>query len=295
MTPLRQRMLEDLRLRNFTPGTQRAYVYNVARFAKHFQASPDHLDYEHIRAYLLLLIERHHSWTYFNQVLCALRFFYTITLGREWPVLNLVCAKVPQKLPVVLARDEIADFLGGIDDLKHQAILSTFYATGLRSLELMQLQVADVDSHRMVLRLLGKGQKERLVPLSPELLALLRAYWLKDKPRTYLFPGRKPNHMLTNSALGRLCVKYGQKAGLRKHVTAHGLRHTYATHLYENGVKLPALQMLLGHRRVQTTLRYVRVALPAICATQSPYNLLAGLPQPSTNASARRPLKGGQP
>ena len=287
MTPLRQRMLEDLRLRNFTPGTQTAYVYNVARFAKHFHASPDQLGYEHVRAYLLLLIERQLSWTYFNQVLCALRFFYTITLGREWPVLNLVCAKVPQKLPAVLARDEIAALLGCIDNLKHQAILSTLYATGLRSLELIQLQVTDVDSHRMVLRLLGKGQKERLVPLSPELLALLRAYWRQDKPRTYLFPG------LTNSTLGRLCVKYGRKAGLRKHLAAHGLRHTYATHLYENGVKLPALQMLLGHRRVQTTLRYVRVALPAICATQSPYNLLAGLPQ-AANASAR-PQKGGQP
>lgn len=219
MTPLRQRMLDDLRLRNFTPGTQRAYIYNVACFANHFHTSPDLLDFEHVRSYLLSLIERKLSWTYFNQVLCSLRFCYTITLGREWPVLNLVCAKVPQKLPAVLGREEIAAFLGCIDDLKHLAILSTLYAAGLRSLELAQLQVTDVDSRRMVLRLLGKGQKERLVPLSPELLTLLRNSWRIDKPTTHLFSGQKSIQAF-NSYLNRLCDKYARKAGLRKHVSA---------------------------------------------------------------------------
>jgi integrase/recombinase XerD len=299
MTPLRQRMYEDMRLRNFTPSTQKVYVDNVARFARHFHASPDRLGYEHIRSFLLLLIERRLSWTYFNQVLCSLRFFYTVTLAREWPVLNLVCAKVPQKLPQVLGRHEVADFLGCINNLKHRALLSTLYATGPRSLELLQLQIADVDSQRMVLMLRGKGQKERLVPLSPQLLSLLRDYWRAYQPRPFLFPGPDANKPLTYESLSRLCHQYGQKARLLKHVTAHGLRHTFATHLYENGVALPILQMLLGHRHLRTTLRYVRLAVPAVCADHSPCNLLAALvpPPPAAATTTAMPClqQGGQP
>lgn len=297
MTPLRQRMQEDLVLHNYTVRTQTAYLRDVASFAKHFGSSPDRLDFEQVRAYLLGLIRSGVSFGYYNQVRCALHFFYTVTLQRTWPDLQLVCARAPSRLPEILARSEVGDLLKAASNVKHHTLLATLYATGVRAFELLQLQIPHIDSRRMVLHIFGKGQKERLVPLSAELLQLLRDYWKQYRPQPYLFPGtrgvRGVKPMRYGSLL-QLCHDTADKAGLAKSVSPHLLRHTYATHLYENGVDVTKLQVLLGHAKLSTTMRYVRVALPAICATQSPFNLLAPLMNPTTPAPTTTATLGGQ-
>jgi integrase/recombinase XerD len=173
MTPLRQRMLEDMEMRNLSPKTQQSYVRQVAQFAKHFDKSPDQLGPEEIRTYLLSLVRRDASCNQFNVSRCALRFFYEVTLKREFP--DIVCAKKPKKLPVVLSQSEVAQLLAAPKKLKHRAIVTTLYAAGLRVSELVGLRVTDIDSQRMVIRVRqGKGNKDRYVMLSPKLLALLR-------------------------------------------------------------------------------------------------------------------------
>ena len=191
MTPLRRRMIDDMTLRNFTPSTIQAYVRCVARFALHFHCSPERLGPEHVRAFLLHLInERGVSLSYYNQTRCALRFFYRVTLGRNDVAASIAPARQPRTLPVVLSTDEVARFFAAVGNLKHRAILMTAYAAGLRVSEVTRLRVADIDSQRMVIRVRqGKGQKDRYVMLSPRLLEILRAYWKAVRPGVLLFPG----------------------------------------------------------------------------------------------------------
>jgi integrase/recombinase XerD len=277
--------------RNRTPSTRDAYLDAVARFARHFGTPPDRLDFEHVRIYLLSLIERNLSWGYYNQIRCALQFFYNVTLQRPWPPLDLVCATVPSTLPEVLGRHEVSALFGVAHHLKHRALLATLYGAGVRAFEVRNLQIPDIDSQRMVLRIFGKGQKERLVPLSLELLTLLRQYWkaCRHKPKTYLFPGTDLAKPLSEVSLVRLCHEHAQRAGLAKIVNPRLLRHTYATHLYENGVDIAKIQVLLGHSRLSTTMRYVRVALPALCATQAPFNLLGPIFAPAASTEGAKP------
>ena len=192
MTPLRRRMIEDMTLRNRAPRTIRAYTGYVADFARYFHAPPDRLGPEHVRSYLLhLLQERQASWDVYRQARLALRFFYTVTLGREWVVARVARPKVPKKLPVVLSREETARFLDALENPKHRALLMTAYAGGLRLSEVARLRVEDIDSARMVIHVRqGKGQKDRDVMLSPRLLAVLRDYWKLQRPGPFLFPGR---------------------------------------------------------------------------------------------------------
>jgi hypothetical protein len=195
MTQLRRRMTEDLILHNLSPKTIRLYINWVADFAKHFHASPEHLGPEHIRSYLLhLLQERRVSWNVYRQARLALRFLYRVTLGREWVVEKVACPKAPKKLPVVLSRDEMARFLDALGNLKRRALLMTAYAGGLRLSEVAHLRVEDIDSPRMVIHVRqGKGQKDRDVMLSPRLLTVLREYWKACRPRTFHVVFTLPN------------------------------------------------------------------------------------------------------
>ncbi len=276
MTPLRRRMIDDMTLRNLAPKTIQAYVKCVARFALHFNRSPEHLGPEEIRAYLLYLHqERHVSGSYLNQTRSALRFLYGVTLGRHYALEAIPTAKQPRTLPVVLSLDELVRFFDAIRSLKHRAILMTAYAAGLRVSEVTQLRVADIDSSRMVIRVRqGKGRKDRYVMLSRRLLEILRSYWKATRPDGYFFPGTVPDHPVTVGAVEKACTRACQAAGLRKHVTVHTLRHSFATHLLEAGTDLRTIQVLLGHRSLSTTARYVHIATAALPNIQSPLDRL---------------------
>lgn len=279
MTPLRRRMLEDLRIRNRSVHTQACYVRRVAAFAKHFGKSPDLLGPEDVRAYQVHLVdEQHVSWAVLNQTVCALRFLYKVTLGKDLPIEQVPYAKREKKLPIVLSRQEVVRFLATPKNLKHRVMLMTTYSGGLRVSEVTRLCCGDVDSQRMVIHVrLGKGQKDRYVPLSPVLLKLLRQYWLgaKRRPLTWLFPGGVPGRPITPSALERVCQKTRAASGVRKQVTPHTLRHSFATHHLESGTNLRTLQMLMGHRSLQTTAVYLHVSAGKLLAAGTPLDLLA--------------------
>jgi integrase/recombinase XerD len=276
MTPLRQRMLEDLRVRNFSPTTQRAYIYAVARFAQHFGKSPELLGPEDIRAYQLHLLSKQLAWSTFKVSVCALRFLYGVTLGKDWAVRHIPYPRQPRKLPVILSLAELQQFFEAIPNLKHRAALMTAYAAGLRVSEVVALKITDIDSQRMVIRIeQGKGGKDRYVMLSPRLLMLLRTYWKTVRPKEWLFTGYKPNQHLSVRALQVVCHNAWQNSGLTKPVTMHSLRHCFATHLLEKGTDLRTIQLLMGHRSLATTGRYLSVAASSICSTASPLDLLA--------------------
>jgi integrase/recombinase XerD len=276
MTPLRQRMIEDLRVRNFSPTTQRDYVYAVAQFAQYFGKSPELLGPEDIRTYQQHLLSKQLAWGTFNARVCALRFLYRVTLGKEWAVEHIAYPRRPRKLPVILSLAELQQFFAAIVNLKHRAALMTAYAAGLRVSEVVALKVTDIDSQRMVIRVeQGKGGKDRYVMLSPRLLTLLRTYWKTVRPKEWLFPGRNPSGHLTVRTLQVVCHNAWQNSGLTKPVTMHSLRHCFATHLLEKGTDLRTIQLLMGHRSLATTGRYLSVATSSICATASPLDLLA--------------------
>jgi integrase/recombinase XerD len=276
-TALRQRMVDDLRLRNRSPRTIQSYIAHVANFAKYFRRSPDELGPEDIRQYQLYLInERQVSWSSFNQAVCALRFFYRVTLGRAELVEQIPFPRRGRQLPVVLSQEEVGRFLEAIHSLKYRAILMTVYAAGLRLSEVANLRVADIDSQRMMLRVRqGKGQKDRYVMLAPSLLPVLRRYWRAARPRGWLFPGRTLEHSLSLSSIEKVCRQAGIAAGLSKPVTVRSLRHSFATHLLEAGTNIRVIQTLLGHRSVSTTQRYTYVSAATVNATASPLELLA--------------------
>ncbi len=276
MTPLRQRMLEDMQMRNLSPHTQECYVRAVAHFAKHYGKSPDQLGPGEVRAYLLHMIhERHVSWSLYNQARCALRFFYRITLKQSFALEEISCAKTGKKLPVVLSRDEVAQFFSAARRPKARAVLMTIYAAGLRVSEAVHLRVSDIDSRRMVIRVhQGKGKKDRYVMLSPKLLAELRAYWKIARPTEWLFPGRNPQQPMNRRNVQNSCVRVARRAGLNKVVSPHTLRHSFATHLLESGVDIRTIQALLGHRNLSTTALYTSVSMKTVVATTSPLDLL---------------------
>ena len=276
MTPLRQRMLEDLQLRNYSPETMRCYLRCVADFAKHFGLSPEHLGPEQVRISQLFLVqEQQVSWPSVVQTVCALRFFYRVTLGRPGMLEYIASPQRPLTLPIILSPAEVATLLRTPRNLKHRAILTTLYAAGLRVSELCQGQVTDIDSARMVLRVQqGKGQHDRYVMLSPKLLPLLRQYWQQEKPRPWLFPGNPRTRPITTRAVYNICRDAGQAAHLPKAIHPHGLRHAFATHLLEAGVDLRRIQLLLGHRSLRTTSRYLHVTPQVLHATPSPLDAL---------------------
>lgn len=277
MTKLRKRMLEELQLRNYSPETQRTYIGAVARFARHFGESADKLGPEEIRAYQLHLVHKQKvAWSTLGLNLCALKFFYTRALGQPWVVEKAANPKVPRNLPTVLSREEVVRLLEGTHNLKHHAILATLYATGVRAAECGQLKVSDIDSQRrLVLVRYGKGGRQRYVMLSPQLLEILRGYWRWRQPQDWLFPSRQgENQPLDPSSIRRICRAAGKRVSSGKRVHPHVLRHSFATHLLEDGVDLRRIQILLGHRSIKTTAKYLRVSQQSVQETVSPLDRL---------------------
>lgn len=260
MTPLRQRLIEDLRLRNYSPETVKAYVRYVAQFARHFGRSPALLTLEHARQYQLHLLEKKVSWSTYNQSVCALRFLYGTTLGRQEDIPRLPFGKKPKRIPVVLNRDEVLKLLQCVLSRKQRMLLTTMYATGMRVGEVVRLRVADIDSRRMtILVARGKGNKQRLVPLSHKLLTELRLFWQTHRNPEWLFPSRRPDRPLSAAAPGRTLQRAKVRAGLKRRYSTHVLRHTFATELLEAGVDLFSIQKILGHRSLSTTAAYTHV------------------------------------
>jgi len=276
MTPLRKRMLEDMQIRNLSPHTIDGYLRYVAQFAEYFKTSPDRLGPEHIRTYLLHLLNQQVDGSILTQTVCGLRFLYEKTLHRTWTVEYIPFPKKPRKLPIILSRDEVQTLIRTPRHLKHRVILSTLYTTGVRVSELCRLQGTDIDSGRMVVVVRqGKGKKDRQVGLSPHLLPVLRRYWKLYGLQSWLFPGSRISEPLTRSGVEWLCHKAGKTAHLKKAVYPHLLRHTYATHLLEAGMDLRSIQLLLGHASLSSTSIYLHVANPALQTTQSPLSTLA--------------------
>ncbi len=276
MTPLRQRMLEDMQIRNYSPHTIDGYLRYAAQFAKHFHTSPDHLGPEDIRTYQLHLLQQHVAKSIFIQTVCALRFLYETTLGRPWMVDYIPYPKKPKPLPVILSRDEVKALLLAPRHLKHRAILATLYATGVRVSELCQLQGTDIDSQRMGIRVRqGKGKRDRFVMLSPNLLPLLRRSWKLSQLQSWLFPGPRVPEPITPAGVAHICTQAGHAATLKKAVSPHLFRHTFAPHLLEAGVDLRRIHLLLGPASLRSTSLYLHVAHPALTATESPLDALA--------------------
>jgi site-specific recombinase XerD len=277
MTVLRQRMTEDMQVRNLSAHTQASYLQQVSLFARYFRASPDALTPEHIRTYQIYLTnEKKLATSSIHLAVAALRFLYRVTLKKEWIFgEEIPLPKKPQKLPVVLSPDEVVHFLGCVDCGKHRVILTTCYAAGLRISEAVRLKAAAIDSARMVIRVeQGKGSKDRYVMLSPMLLEILRNYWKAARPKPWLFPGIHDDRPITKDAVQSACQKAHRLSGLSKPVTPHSLRHAFAVHLLESGTDLRTIQLLLGHRSLATTARYLRIATSKVCATSSPLDLL---------------------
>lgn len=276
MTELRQKMIEDLRLRNVAQNTVVCYVRAVRQYAEFFGRSPDKLDAKHLRQYLLYLIEEKKvSQGTYNQKVAALRFFYRETLKKPAYVEGVCFTKKERKLPVVLSHDEVRRFLEALDTLKHRAILMTCYGAGLRISEALSLKIGDLDSERMMIRVRqAKGKKDRYVALPKTLLAVLREYWKAAKPSEYLFPGRDGVKPLTRQSVVYACHRALKAAGINKNVSPHTMRHSFATHLLEEGADVRTIQVLLGHRSVTTTALYTHVSQATIRKTTSPLDRL---------------------
>jgi integrase/recombinase XerD len=293
MSPLRQRMIEDMQVRNLSPHTQRAYVEQVSRFARYFGRSPALLSPEDIRTYQVYLTnERRLAPSSIQIAIAALRFLYRVTLKKEWVVTEVIPSpKAAAKLPIILSVDEVRHFLDCLDSVKHRAILTTCYGAGLRVSEAIHLKAADIDSRRMVIRVAqGKGQKDRYVMLSPKLLDTLRSYWRRARPKDWLFPGDLPGQPITRFAVACACEKARRRAGIGKPVTPHSLRHAFAVHLLETGTDVRTIQLLLGHRNLTTTARYLRIAASTVCATRSPLDLPASVAGASNKPPASEHL-----
>src|SRR5215218_1496736 len=274
ISPLRMRMIEDMIIRQFGDHTQRDYIRQVRAFTAFLGRSPDRAEPEDLRRYQLHLASLGASYARMNQASTALRFFFHVTLGRPGFGDRLARIAAPERLPVVLSPEEVALLLAHAPNLKYRAALSIAYGCGLRVSEIANLKVADIDSARMLIRVeQGKGRKDRYVMLSPDLLDLLR-------PRGWLFPGQQPAQPITTRQLNRACHAAAEAAKLDKRVSMHTLRHSFATHLLERHTDIRVIQVLLGHRKLDSTARYTRVALKTIRDVTSPLALLAPPPPP---------------
>jgi len=275
ISPLRRRMIEDMTVRNLSPATQQSYVYAVAKFGRHFNRSPDRLGLEDVRVYQLYLIGQKRSWSHINQNVCALRFFFGVTMGRADAFERIVAAREPQRLQVVLSGEEIVQFLEAVPGLRNRVALTTAYGAGMRVGEVVRLQTTSIDSSRMLIRIEhGKGGKDRYVGLSAQLLQILRTYWRLARPGRWLFPGREPTEPVSVATLQEACRQAARQAELTKPVTVHTLRHSFATHLLESGTDVRIIQVLLGHARLSTTARYTQVATNLISRVSNPLDHL---------------------
>jgi site-specific recombinase XerD len=291
MTPLRQRMIEDMRLRNLSPHTIDAYVLAAKQFANHFGQSPQQLGGEQVRQYLLHLVqEKHASYSRYNLARCALQFLYRVTLGRDERFAKLPCARERKRLPTVLSADELRRLFEVVAHHPgHKALLMTLYGAGLRISEALQLKPADLDSQRMLIHVRGgKGNKDRMVKLSAQLLAALRDAWrarAARDPGSWIFPQvGHPDRAMESGTAQRIVARAARRAGMAKRVTPHTLRHSYATHLLDAGVDLRTIQLLLGHTNLKTTSLYTHVSQARLRTAASPLDLLYAQSQPPATA-----------
>ena len=281
MTHLRKMMLEELRRRNYAQETTRSYIRTVEDFARHFHCSPDRLGPRHIREYQAELFEKRKLSAGSVAVrLAALRFFYCKTLKRAWSIADTPYPKKDHRLPAILSQEEVTQLIAAASTAFHRTLLLTLYATGVRRAELTHLKVCDIDSQRMVIHVQGgKGRKDRDVMLSPKLLQELREHWqrLRRKPRVWLFPGHHDHgadHPIDTKTVWQACQQAAQRAGLRKDVHPHTLRHCFATHLLEAGADLRTIQILLGHNDLKETARYLHLSQRHLHAAASPLDAL---------------------
>jgi len=283
MTELRQRMDDAMVLRGFALRTRETYLACVAGLAKHYHCSPDRLDAQQIQSYLLHLItERKLAYASVNQAACACRFLFGTVLQHRKIWLDIPMAKVPTRLPVVLAREDINRLFAACGNLRTRTVLMTTYAAGLRVSEVCALQLGDIESapDRMCLKVRqGKGGQDRYSLLSPRLLATLRLYWQTCRPRTWLFPNKAGDGPMNDQIAQRMYRAACDRAGLADAAGIHTLRHSFATHLLEAGVDLHTIQRLLGHGHISTTMRYLHLAQNRLTGTTSPLELLDSPPR----------------
>jgi len=276
ISPLRQRMIEDMTARHFAEKVQKDYIRYVKNFTAFLGRSPETATSEDLRLFQLHMTRNHVSPASINCAIVALRFFFKVTLERDDLVRRLTFVREPRKAPIVLSPEEVARLLEAAPGVKYKAALSVAYGAGLRVSEVVALKVFDIDSQRMTLRVeQGKGDKDRYVMLSPQLLELLRDWWRVARPRAWLFPGLDPVNPMTARQLNRACHAAAQTAGIAKRVSPHTLRHSFATHLLEQNVDIRVIQVLLGHAKLDTTALYTRVAVNTIRDVTSPLERLS--------------------
>src|SRR6202045_2438966 len=278
MSPLRRRMIEDMTVCNFVADTQRNYLRAVKNLAIFLGRSPDTATAEDLRLFQLHLTETHVRPPTINGTVTALRFFFSVTVDRSDVTKPLTFVAEPRKLPVILSPEEVARFLEAAPGPKYKAALGAAYGAGLRVSEVVALKVPDIDSQRMLLLIeQGKGRKDRFAMLSPQLLELLRDWYRIARPAVWLFPGRDPLLPLTTRQFNRVVHAAADRAAIKKRVTPHTLRHSFATHLLEQKTDVRLIQVLLGHARLDTTALYAQVATNVIRAVMSPLDRLTPL------------------
>ena len=278
ISPLRQRMIEDMTVRNFIEKTRNDYIHHVKSFTAFLRRSPDTATPEDLRAFQLHQTQTGVRPPSINAAVAALRFFFTVTLDRPDMARHLTVVREPRRIPAILSPDEVVCLLEAAPGPKYKAALSAAYGAGLRVSEVVALKVSDVDSKRMLLKIeQGKGRKDRFAMLSPQLLELLRDWYRIARPRIWLFPGQDPTNHLTPRQFNRIVHAAARTAEIKKRVTPHTLRHSFATHLLEQNVDIRVIQTLLGHAKLDTTALYTRVATTTISAVISPLDRLAPL------------------
>jgi len=275
MTPLRQRFIDDLRLKNFSDDTIKVYVHAVKKFSLFLGRSPDESTAEDVRAFMIHQLDRGLSRSYCVILRNALRHLYVDTLGRTDELQAVPRPKRERRLPVVLSRQEVQRLFAVMENIKHRALFMVAYDAGLRLSEVLNLRIEDIDSQRMVIRICqGKGKKDRYGRPSKGLLKLLREYWRVCRPESFLFPGACLHKRYNVSTPGQILKKLCRKAGISKCVSMHTLRHSFATHLLEAGTNLRVIQQLLGHSSIQTTCLYTHISIEGLREAPSPMELL---------------------
>lgn len=281
ISPLRQRMIEDMTMRRLAPRTQESYIRAVKKLTRYLGRPPDTATAEDLRLFQLHLVTSGVSSITLNATITGLRFFFNVTVERSEVVCKLCAVREPRKLPVVLSVEEVTDLLNAVGSIKYKVALAVAYGAGLRASEVANLKVSDIDSQRMYLRIeQGKGQKDRHAKLSPTLLEHLRVWWRvaqkehKMLKGGWLFPGQDPVNPMTTRQLHRAISEAARLAGIKKRVSMHTLRHCFATHLLEQGVDVRVIQVLLGHKKLETTAQYTQVATRILHETSSPLDRL---------------------
>ena len=276
MTPLRKKMIAEMQLRRFSENTQESYLRSVTELAKHYHKSPDSINTEQLKEYVLFLTnEKNLSWSSINTITAGIRFLFGQTLQRKDISLAIPPRKTPRRLPEIFGPGELIRLFDSVKNIKHRTILVTAYACGLRVSEVINLKVGDIDSSRMVVRVEhGKGDKDRYTILSPRLLKELRLYWLKYRPTLWLFYSGKNKEKLSRATPQLVFKKAKMKAGIRKNVTFHSLRHSFGTHMLEAGTDIRTIQILLGHSSITSTAKYLHVARKDLSSAKSPLDLL---------------------